>query len=227
MLTEDEAQTRVTVVRVAQNGSLTYTPNDIRVNVGEMVQFQFAAGNHTVTQSTFDQPCQPISMHTNATGFHSGFVPAAASAAQNQMSIFTINVTNTNPMWIYCAQGRHCENGMVMVINAPYVSIFRPLYRFLLLTIVSTAAGTNRTLANYRTLAAQANTVVPGGGAAPGGGGGTAGNGGLGGIPGTGTTDPNGGQGGQTSTLPTGAAGVLSAPASYMLLAVAGFAVLL
>ena len=199
---------RVTVVRVAQNGSLTYTPNDIRVNVGEMVQFQFAAGNHTVTQSTFDQPCQPIAMHTNATGFHSGFVPAAASAAQNQMSIFTINVTNTNPMWIYCAQGRHCENGMVMVINAP------------------TAAGSNRTLANYRTIAAQANTVVPGGGAAPGGGGGT-GNGGLGGIPGTGTTDPNGGQGGQTSPPPTGGAGILSAPASYMLLAVAGFAALL
>ncbi|KAK0639151.1 Cupredoxin [Cercophora newfieldiana] len=201
--------TRVTVVRVAQNGSLTYTPNDIRVNVGEMVQFQFAAGNHTVTQSTFDQPCQPIAMHSNVTGFHSGFVPAAASAAQNQMSIFTINVTNTNPMWIYCAQGRHCENGMVMVINAP------------------TAAGTNRTLANYRALAAQANTVVPGGGLAPGGGGGA--NGGVGGgigggIPGT-TPDSTANPNGSTNT-PTAGAGIL-APATYMLMAAAGFAILL
>jgi plastocyanin len=201
---------RVTVVRVAQNGSLTYTPNDIRVNVGEMVQFQFAAGNHTVTQSTFDQPCQPIAMHSNVTGFHSGFVPAAASAAQNQMSIFTINVTSTNPMWIYCAQGRHCENGMVMVINAP------------------TAPGTNRTLANYRALAAQANTVVPGGGLAPGGG-----NGQTGGIPGA--IPGAGGAGGQPGGNPgtdannnpvTGGASVL-APATYMLLAAAGFAALL
>lgn len=204
---------RVTVVRVAQNGSLTYTPNDIRVNVGEMVQFQFAAGNHTVTQSTFDQPCQPISMHSNVTGFHSGYVPAAASAAQNQMSIFTINITNTNPIWIYCAQGRHCENGMVMVINAP------------------TAAGTNRTLANYRAAAAQANTIAPGGGLATGGTGGAGGgaNGGVGGgIPGGGNgADPNanGGQNGQAA-VPAGA-GNLAAPALYMLLAAAGFAALL
>jgi len=198
---------RVTVVRVAQNGSLTYTPNDIRVNVGEMVQFQFAAGNHTVTQSTFDQPCQPISMHSNVTGFHSGFVPAAASAAQNQMSIFTINVTSTNPMWIYCAQGRHCENGMVMVINAP------------------TAAGTNRTLSNYRALAAQANTVVPGGGLAPGGGGGN--NGGVNGaIPGAPGGNPAAGNPGANDNTATAGASVL-APATYMLLAAAGFAALL
>jgi len=209
------AQQRVNVVRVAQNGSLTFTPNDIRVNVGEMVQFQFAAGNHTVTQSTFDQPCQPIAMHSNITGFHSGFVPAAASAAQNQMSIFTVNVTSTNPIWIYCAQGRHCENGMVMVINAP------------------TAPGTNRTLANYKIAAAQANTVVPGGGLAPGGGGGA--NGGVGGIGGGGipggngntpvdpnAQQPNGGNGGTA----TAGAGIL-APATYMLMAAAGFAILL
>ncbi|KAK0613340.1 Cupredoxin [Immersiella caudata] len=199
---------RVTVVRVAQNGSLTYTPNDIRVNVGEMVQFQFAAGNHTVTQSTFDQPCQPISMHSNVTGFHSGFVPAAASAAQNQMSIFTINVTNTNPMWIYCAQGRHCENGMVMVINAP------------------TAAGTNRTLANHRALAAQANTVVPGGGLAPGGGGGN--NGGVNGaIPGAPGGNPGGNTGTDANNNPATAGASVLTPATYMLLAAAGFAALL
>lgn len=107
------------MVTVAQNGSLTFSPNNIRVNVGEAVQFQFLAGNHTVTQSTFDQPCQPIAMHSNVTGFHSGFLPAAASANQRMMPIFTILVNNTNPMWLYCAQGRHCENGMVMVINEP------------------------------------------------------------------------------------------------------------
>ena len=196
------SQVRTTVVSVAMNGSLTFSPNNIRVNVGEAVQFQFLSGNHTVTQSTFDQPCQPIAMHSNVTGFHSGFQPAAASANQRMMSTFTIIVNNTNPVWAYCAQGRHCENGMVMVINEP------------------TAPGTNRTLANYRAAAAQANTVVPGGGLAP--------NGGTGGIPGTTTgqtPDANGNNGQNPGS--TAGAGMLSAPAWGVLLAAAGFAVLL
>jgi len=91
-----------------------------------------------------------------------------------------------------------------------------------------TAAGTNRTLANYRQAAAQANTVVPGGGLAPGGGnggvGGGVGGGATGGIPGTTAGDPNAPAG---TPPPTAGAGIISAPATYMLLAAAGFAILL
>jgi hypothetical protein len=83
------------------------------------VQFQFHAGNHTVTQSTYDAPCQPIAQHSNVTGFHSGFLPVAASAAQGMIPTYTIQINNTNPLWLYCAQGKHCANGMVMVINEP------------------------------------------------------------------------------------------------------------
>jgi hypothetical protein len=80
-----------------------------------MVQFQFAPANHTVTQSTFDQPCQPISLHTNTTGFYSGFMPVAASSTNTPT--YTIMINATTPMWIYCSQGKHCQNGMTMVIN--------------------------------------------------------------------------------------------------------------
>ena len=107
------------VVTVAQNGSLTYSPNKLVAQAGEFVQFQFHAGNHTVTQSTFDQPCQPIAQHSNLTGFHSGFLPAAASAAQGMFPTYTIQINASTPLWLYCAQGKHCEGGMVMVINEP------------------------------------------------------------------------------------------------------------
>ena len=82
-----------------------------------MVQFQFLAGNHTVTQSNFDNPCQPISAFSNATGFHSGYVPAAASVAAGNIPTYTIMINSTNPIWVYCAQGKHCQAGMSMVIN--------------------------------------------------------------------------------------------------------------
>lgn len=102
---------------MAANGNLTFSPERLTVPPGDWVQFQFHAGNHTVTQSTFDQPCQPISMHSNITGVHSGFVPVAASASEGMFPTYSIQINDTKPLWLYCAQGKHCQNGMVMVIN--------------------------------------------------------------------------------------------------------------
>ena len=99
------------------NNTLTFSPDNIKVAAGSMVQFQFLAGNHTVTQSTFDQPCQPIGQHSNVTGFHSGFMPVAAGANTGSIPTYTIMVNNTTPIWVYCAQGKHCQAGMSMVIN--------------------------------------------------------------------------------------------------------------
>ncbi|TVY55715.1 putative GPI-anchored cupredoxin [Lachnellula cervina] len=99
-------------VSVGQNG-LTYTPNDITANAGDSVEFDFFPKNHTVTQSSFADPCHPL-----AGGFFSGFVPTKATTLG---STFTIVVKDTKPVWIYCSQteGDHCQKGMVAAINAP------------------------------------------------------------------------------------------------------------
>lgn len=140
------AQQKVHVVKVAVDNALTYEPSDLTAAVGDMVQFQFFGGNHTATQSTFDKPCQPVSQNSNITGFHSGFIPAAASEAMGMRAVYSVMINNTNPLWIYCAQGRHCEMGMAMVINKP-------------------ASNPNRTLATYKELAKGATTELPTGGA--------------------------------------------------------------
>ena len=107
-------------MQVGAGGNLTFNPSNIRANIGEAVQFQFMGGNHTATQSVFDQPCQPANLFNSSIfGFHSGFVPAAASAAMGQIGTYTIMINSTAPIWIYCAQGRHCQGGMTMVINEP------------------------------------------------------------------------------------------------------------
>jgi len=185
-------------VTVALNGTQTFSPNNLVAQPGEMVQFQFQSGNHTVTQSTFDQPCQPISMHSNVTGFHSGFVPAAASAAQGMFPTYTIMINDTKPIWLYCAQGKHCENGMVMVINQ--------------------AATGAKTLDAFKALAAKASTIAPGGAA-----GGTSGS-----TTGTGTdaSSPSGTGTAPSPSKSTAAAGMLTAPGTFAL-AAAGVAALL
>jgi plastocyanin len=46
-------------------------PNIVTAAVGDVVQFQFSNGNHTVTQSAQDAACQPLQA-TVATAIHSG-----------------------------------------------------------------------------------------------------------------------------------------------------------
>ena len=48
--------------------------------------------------------------------FKSGFMPVAADATE--LPVFTIQINNTKPVWVYCSQTGHCAKGMVMAINA-------------------------------------------------------------------------------------------------------------
>lgn len=100
----------VHVVKVGgANGTIAFAPNDIKAAVGDMIQFQFAPNNHSVVQSTFDAPCQ-----ASGSTF-SGYMPVAANAVTTPT--YTIMVNDTKPLWFYCSQAKHCQNGMSMVVN--------------------------------------------------------------------------------------------------------------
>lgn len=115
----------VQVVAVGKNPltnetGLKYWPEKITAKPGTMVQFQFWAGNHTVTQSSFDNPCIPLAAgasNSSVKGIDSGFQPVAASAGAGSAPVFTVMVKDNKPLWLYCAKGNHCQSGMVMVIN--------------------------------------------------------------------------------------------------------------
>lgn len=86
--------------------------------VGDSVTFIFEYMNHTVTQSSFATPCQPL-VNGTQTGFNSGFQAVAQTATQNPA--WTLEVTGPAPIWFYCAQTgtpSHCQSGMVGAINA-------------------------------------------------------------------------------------------------------------
>lgn len=73
----------VHTVTVGGNGSLTYDPPFIQAAVRDTVKFVFAAKNHTVTQSSFGDPCRKLQFTstTGQVGFDSGFVPGAADGS--------------------------------------------------------------------------------------------------------------------------------------------------
>ncbi|KAH7089021.1 hypothetical protein FB567DRAFT_322853 [Paraphoma chrysanthemicola] len=89
----------------------TFVPNSVVAAVGDVLQFQFSNGNHTVTQSTADTACTPMEG-----GVHSGHIPF--QDGQTEVGTFNMPVTSTEPMFLYCATGPHCQLGQVMVVNA-------------------------------------------------------------------------------------------------------------
>jgi len=92
-------------VKVGEGGNV-FVPSTIAASVGDTVSFHFTGSNHDVVQSTFDAPCAP-----KDGGFH---VPATADAS----AVFVVNVTTPDPVYFYCSVNRHCNLGMVGVINA-------------------------------------------------------------------------------------------------------------
>ncbi|KAF5347052.1 hypothetical protein D9758_011618 [Tetrapyrgos nigripes] len=98
-------------VDVAFQGGYVFNPANISAPVGTLVTFWFpttsngaALGPHSVTQSSFANPCTYLQANDTAktaAGFDSGL---------QAITTFTINITDTQ---------RHCGMGMVGSINAP------------------------------------------------------------------------------------------------------------
>ncbi|KAF5356308.1 hypothetical protein D9756_003880 [Leucocoprinus leucothites] len=101
-------------IQVGANGKLEFSPENIAAQPGDQVVFHFVSKNHTVTQSSFPDPCGP-----KDGGFDSGFMPVAANQTDN-FPTHTITVQDSQPIWVYCRQKQplsHCGAGMVFAVN--------------------------------------------------------------------------------------------------------------
>lgn len=99
-------------VDVGALGQLIFSPNQVEAAVGDVIEFNFLAKNHSVTQSDFATPC------TKNNGFDSDFMPNP----NNETGVFrqSLTIKDTKPMWFYCKQPNpvnHCGQGMVFGIN--------------------------------------------------------------------------------------------------------------
>jgi len=154
-----EAGAMHTVI-VGSNNGLVYDPPQLAANVRDTVRFVFQSKNHTVTQSSFGDPCRKLQFTstTGAVGFDSGFMPGNADGSV----FFDVTVNDTAPIWVYCRQDTHCGKGMVFAVNsdessARSFSAFQALAK----TINGTAAPSQS--GNVSDSAAFVSTTVVGG----------------------------------------------------------------
>ncbi|KAF5358547.1 hypothetical protein D9756_001302 [Leucocoprinus leucothites] len=100
-------------VAVGANNMLAFDPPSVMAQPGDMIHFEFQNKNHSVTQSTFASPCSK-----STSGVDSGFMLVDAAATSHP--IWTLQISDTTPLWFYCAQTNpvpHCAAGMVFAVN--------------------------------------------------------------------------------------------------------------
>ncbi|KAK3389917.1 extracellular serine-rich protein [Podospora didyma] len=91
---------------------LTFTPNTTTAKVGDYLEYHFhTATQHSVVAGDFASPCTPA----KTGGFYSGFFSTTGTG--ENPNVFRVLVNTTDPIFFYCSYLRHCENGMVGVVN--------------------------------------------------------------------------------------------------------------
>ena len=169
----------VQIVQVSDtNGTLKFFPEEVRADVGSVVQFQFypkvstmtalppppanlALQNHTITESSFAAPCVPIAANLTTPqrpGQKSGFVPVTSDTQFRP--IYNLIVNDTKPMWIYCGQAPHCQKGMSMVINVNQTDPNKTLEKYKAAAAALPLPGASSS-SSSATTSAGATTVTP------------------------------------------------------------------
>jgi len=95
---------------------LGFDPSAILPQAGDAIEFTFqlpdyiknpASVQHTVTQSTFENPCTP-----KDGGFDTGIQISGGTGPS-----FTLTVNDTQPLWFYSYANQDCNAGMVLAVN--------------------------------------------------------------------------------------------------------------
>lgn len=95
------------------NGEVKFVPNQVNAEIGDVVEYDFLAQSHSLTQSEFLTPC------TYNGGFDTNL---NQPNPKNESGLFVVpfEVTTKKPQWFYCKQAgppNHCGKGMVFGLN--------------------------------------------------------------------------------------------------------------
>ena len=95
------------------DGKVQFIPNNVNAEIGDIVEYNFLAKSHSLTQSEFLTPC------TYNGGFDTGLNQANPMNI-SWLHVIPFRVTTKHPQWFYCKQQgppNHCGKGMVFGLN--------------------------------------------------------------------------------------------------------------
>ncbi|KAG6890220.1 hypothetical protein C0995_010232 [Termitomyces sp. Mi166 len=95
---------------------LGFDPSVIHPAVGDTIVWEFRSGQHSVVESTFDNPCVG---KTN--GINTGVQTVSDSLSVDAPGLprYTVTVNSTDPQWFFDEAGGLCNQGAVLAVNPP------------------------------------------------------------------------------------------------------------
>lgn len=94
-----------------------FTPNKVKADVGDIIEWRFYPSNHWVIRGDYENPCIPYEyVDLNRKGFSSG--TQNVQAITDDGPRFRVRVNNTDPIFFYCgAPGSCVRYHMMGVVN--------------------------------------------------------------------------------------------------------------
>ncbi|KAF5679404.1 hypothetical protein FHETE_821 [Fusarium heterosporum] len=94
-----------------------FTPNEIKADIGDIIEYRFYPDAHWVIRGDYDNPCIPYEyVDTDREGFSSG--PEPVKAITDDAPRYRVRVNDTKPIFFYCgAPGSCVRYHMMGVVN--------------------------------------------------------------------------------------------------------------
>ncbi|KAL2888946.1 Extracellular serine-rich protein [Ceratocystis lukuohia] len=101
----------VHIITVSDEG---FSPASLEAKYGDILEFHFKPGTHSVVQSSYESPCSYVKG-----GFTSGNMDTPEDQQENVRD-FQVSVSDDQPIWFYNGSLDRChKEGHVGVVNPP------------------------------------------------------------------------------------------------------------
>ncbi|KAG6030691.1 hypothetical protein E4U19_000324 [Claviceps sp. Clav32 group G5] len=98
-------------IKITATADSTFNPNSVTAKAGDVLEFHFQSGNHSVVAGDYHFACSPLPI---GYGFFSGYVNVDPGQIGK---VFRVSLANEEPLVFYSSQAGDCSRGMVGIVN--------------------------------------------------------------------------------------------------------------
>ncbi|KAG5990140.1 hypothetical protein E4U52_004897 [Claviceps spartinae] len=99
------------IIKITATTDSAFNPNSVTAKAGDVLEFHFQSGNHSVVAGDYHFACSPLPI---GYGFFSGYVNVDPGQIGK---VFRVSLANDEPLVFYSSQVGDCSRGMVGIVN--------------------------------------------------------------------------------------------------------------
>ncbi|KAG6099315.1 hypothetical protein E4U30_006804 [Claviceps sp. LM220 group G6] len=99
------------IIKITATTDSAFNPNSVTAKAGDVLEFHFQSGNHSVVAGDYHFVCSPLPI---GYGFFSGYVNVDPGQIGK---VFRVSLANDEPLVFYSSQVGDCSRGMVGIVN--------------------------------------------------------------------------------------------------------------